>query len=137
MTTQTTTDSADFYALEQLLDDDERAYLHRVRDFMKSEVEPTVNRHWQRGSFPFEIVPGFRQLGLAGLPYRGYGCPGKSFLLDGMVAMELARTDPSIATFSGVHGGLSMGSIYLWAATNRSNGICPRWRATKRSVRSG
>jgi glutaryl-CoA dehydrogenase len=30
-----------------------------------------------------------------------------------MVAMELARTDPSIATFSGVHGGLSMGSIYL------------------------
>src|SRR3977135_1767455 len=30
-----------------------------------------------------------------------------------MVAMELARTDPSIATFSGVHGGLAMGSIYL------------------------
>jgi glutaryl-CoA dehydrogenase len=30
-----------------------------------------------------------------------------------MVAMELARTDPSIATFNGVHGGLAMGSIYL------------------------
>ena len=58
-------------------------------------------------------MPGFRQLGLAGLPYHGFGCPGRSFLLDGMVAMELARTDPSIATFSGVHGGLSMGSIYL------------------------
>jgi glutaryl-CoA dehydrogenase len=27
--------------------------------------------------------------------------------------MELARTDPSIATFFGVHGGLAMGSIYL------------------------
>jgi len=27
--------------------------------------------------------------------------------------MELARTDPSIATFSGVHSGLSMGTIYL------------------------
>jgi glutaryl-CoA dehydrogenase len=113
MSTATTTDSADFYALEELLDDDEQQYLHRVRDFMKSEVEPTVNQHWQRGSFPFEIVPGFRQLGLAGLPYHGFGCPGRSFLLDGMVAMELARTDPSIATFSGVHGGLSMGSIYL------------------------
>jgi glutaryl-CoA dehydrogenase len=113
MSTPTTTDSADFYALEGLLDDDEQEFLHRVRDFMKSEVEPTVNQHWQRGSFPFEIVPGFRQLGLAGLPYHGFGCPGRSFLLDGMVAMELARTDPSIATFSGVHGGLSMGSIYL------------------------
>jgi glutaryl-CoA dehydrogenase len=30
-----------------------------------------------------------------------------------MVAMELARVDPSIATFFGVHGGLAMGSIYL------------------------
>src|SRR5206468_10127670 len=34
-------------------------------------------------------------------------------LLDGMVAMELARVDSSIATFRGVHSGLAMGSIYL------------------------
>lgn len=27
--------------------------------------------------------------------------------------MELARVDPSIATFRGVHSGLAMGSIYL------------------------
>ena len=30
-----------------------------------------------------------------------------------MIALELARVDPSIATFMGVHGGLAMGSIYL------------------------
>ena len=30
-----------------------------------------------------------------------------------MIAMELARTDPSMSTFSGVHSGLAMGSIYL------------------------
>ena len=30
-----------------------------------------------------------------------------------MVAMELARVDPSIGTFMGVHGGLAMGSIQL------------------------
>lgn len=57
MSTRTATDYADFYELEALLDADEQEYLHSVRDFMKSEVEPTVNRHWQRGSFPFEIVP--------------------------------------------------------------------------------
>ncbi len=125
MSTVTTTDSADFYALESLLDDDEQDFLHRVRDFMKSEVEPSVNQHWQRGSFPFEIVPGFRQLGLAGLPYQGFGCPGRSFLLDGMVAMELARTDPSIATFAGVHGGLSMGSIYLCGSEEQKQRYLP------------
>src|SRR6188472_1964786 len=125
MSTATTTDSADFYALEDLLDAGEQEYLHRVRGFMKSEVEPAVNEHWQRGSFPFEIVPGFRQLGLAGLPYHGFGCPGRSFLLDGMVAMELARTDPSVATFSGVHGGLAMGSIYLCGSDEQRHRYLP------------
>jgi glutaryl-CoA dehydrogenase len=103
---------ADFYALELLLDDQDQALLHRVRSFMEKEVQPIINRYWTRAKFPHEILPGLRGLGIAGIPYDGYGCPGKSPLLDGMVAMELARTDPSIATFLGVHGGLAMGSIY-------------------------
>jgi glutaryl-CoA dehydrogenase len=104
---------ADFYALELLLDDRDRALLQRVRGFMEKEVQPIINRYWTRAKFPHELVPGLAELGIAGLPYAGYGCPGRSRLLDGMVAMELARTDPSIATFFGVHGGLAMGSIYL------------------------
>src|SRR6266511_3482701 len=104
---------ADFYALELLLDEEDRVLLHRVRGFMEKEVEPIINQYWTRAKFPHEILPGLAELGIAGLPYTGYGCPGKSPLLDGMVAMELARTDPSIATFNGVHGGLAMGSIYL------------------------
>jgi glutaryl-CoA dehydrogenase len=104
---------ADFYALELLLDEEDRALLHRVRAFMEKEVQPIINRYWTRAKFPHELLPGLGGLGIAGLPYSGYGCPGKSPLLDGMVAMELARTDPSIATFCGVHGGLAMGSIYL------------------------
>jgi glutaryl-CoA dehydrogenase len=104
---------ADFYALELLLDDQDRALLHRVRAFMEKEVQPIINRYWTRAKFPHELLPGMAELGIAGLPYAGYGCPGRDRLLDGMVAMELARTDPSIATFFGVHGGLAMGSIYL------------------------
>jgi glutaryl-CoA dehydrogenase len=76
-------------------------------------VQPIIDRYWTRAKFPHEILPGLGELGIAGLPYSGYGCAGKSPLLDGMVAMELARTDPSIATFNGVHSGLAMGSIYL------------------------
>jgi len=34
-------------------------------------------------------------------------------LLNGFIAMELARVDSSIATFWGVHTGLAAGSIYL------------------------
>jgi glutaryl-CoA dehydrogenase len=108
-----TTDPIDFYGLEMLLDDRDRELLHAVRDFGDKQVAPIINEHWTRASFPFELMAPLRDLGIAGLPYTGYGCPGRSFLLDGMIAMELATADPSIATFNGVHGGLSMGSIYL------------------------
>jgi len=107
------TADADFYHLELLLDDAERELLHRVRTFMEKEVAPVINRYWVAAQFPFELVPGLRDLGIAGLPYAGYGCGGARPLLDGLVALELARTDPSIATFMGVHGGLAMGSIYV------------------------
>ena len=105
--------TSDFYDLEALLDDDDRALLHRVRAFMDSQVEPVINEWWTRGKFPMDLIPGLAELGIAGTQYAGYGCPGRSPLTDGMIAMELSRGDPSISTFMGVHGGLAMGSIYL------------------------
>jgi alkylation response protein AidB-like acyl-CoA dehydrogenase len=105
--------TSDFYDLEALLDDDDRALLHRVRAFMDEQVEPVINDYWTRGKFPLELIPGLAELGIAGNPYTGYGCPGRSSLTDGMIAMELSRGDPSMATFMGVHGGLAMGTVYL------------------------
>ena len=67
---------ADFYGLEQLLGDAERDVLHRVRAFMEKEVAPVINRYWVTAQFPDELIPGLRGLGIAGLPYHGYGCPG-------------------------------------------------------------
>ena len=104
---------ADFYGLEQLLDDTGRDALQRTREFMTKEIEPVINHYWTREEFPHDLIPAFAGLGIAGTAYDGYGCPGGGPLLDGMIAMELARTDPSISTFMGVHSGLAMGSIYL------------------------
>ncbi|HUD77700.1 MAG TPA: acyl-CoA dehydrogenase family protein [Streptosporangiaceae bacterium] len=104
---------ADFYELEELLDDHDRQLVLRVRDFMEKSVAPVINHYWIREEFPHGLVPGLAELGIAGLACEGHGCPGGNSLLDGMIALELARVDPSIATFMGVHGGLAMGSIYL------------------------
>jgi glutaryl-CoA dehydrogenase len=104
---------ADFYALEQLLNPAERDQLLAVREFMEKSVAPVINHYWTREEFPFDLLPGLADLGIAGLACDGYGCPGGSMLLDGMIALELARVDSSIATFMGVHGGLAMGSVYL------------------------
>ena len=104
---------ADFYALEQLLDPAALKVIRRVREFMEESVAPIINQYWTREEFPHDLIPALAELGIAGMALDGYGCPGGGCLLDGMIALELARVDPSIATFMGVHGGLAMGSIYL------------------------
>jgi glutaryl-CoA dehydrogenase len=111
--TRTAITDGDFYLLERQLPAESRELLHRVREYMEKTVQPVINQYWTREEFPFDLVAGMGQLGIAGMGYSGYGCPGRDCLLDGMIAMELARVDSSIATFFGVHSGLAMGSIYL------------------------
>src|SRR6266567_2170282 len=106
--TRTAVTDADFYLIEQTLDDDGRQLLRRVREFMEKTVQPVINHYWTREEFPCDLMDG-----IPGRLFEGYGCPGGGFLLDGLIAMELARVDPSISTFFGVHGGLAMGSIFL------------------------
>lgn len=103
----------DFYHLGHTLTDAERALQLKVRAFMETEVKPLVNRYWQKGEFPFEIIPRLAELNICGVTYEGYGCPHLPFLMEGVLAMEMARVDSSIATFFGVQSGLAMGSIYL------------------------
>ncbi|HZR41684.1 MAG TPA: acyl-CoA dehydrogenase family protein, partial [Ktedonobacteraceae bacterium] len=103
----------DFYRISTILSEEDQALLQQVRAFMETEVAPIINHYWTREEFPHQILPGLAALNVVGLPYHGYGCPDKSALADGLMMMELARVDCSIATFMGVHSGLAMGSIYL------------------------
>ena len=116
----------DFYGIRDVLSQEDQEILRRVRSFMEQNVAPIINDYWMRDEFPYEILPGLKELGIAGTAYEGYGCPGKSTLLDGFVAMELARVDSSIATFFGVHGGLAMGSIYLCGSEEQKEHWLPQ-----------
>src|SRR3954467_9485514 len=105
--------NSDFYQLAAVLTADERAIVEKVRTYMDTKVQPIINKYWSEDAFPFELLPSFKELGLGGLGFEGYGCAGGSQRLFGFVAMELARVDASFCTFFGVHSGLAMGSIYL------------------------
>src|SRR6202142_632786 len=105
--------NGDFYQLIELLTPVEKALVAKVRAYMEAKVQPIINKYWSDDAFPFELLPSFKELGLGGLGYEGYGCAGGSQKLFGFVAMELARVDASFCTFFGVHSGLAMGSIYL------------------------
>jgi alkylation response protein AidB-like acyl-CoA dehydrogenase len=105
--------NVDFYELAETLPADELATLKQMREYMRSKVAPVINKYWAEDAFPFELLPGLKQLNIMGAGMNGYECRGGSALLFGLIEMELARFDASIATFVGVHSGLAMGSIYL------------------------
>lgn len=102
----------DFYDLSAKLSPQEREIQLKVRDFMESEVEPIANEYWQKAEFPVHLIPKMAELDVCGLTLEGYGCPNKSNVLQGFIAQEMARIDPSFSTFFGVQSGLAMGSIY-------------------------
>jgi alkylation response protein AidB-like acyl-CoA dehydrogenase len=105
--------NVDFYELAETLPAEEQAVLKQVRTFMETKVAPIITKYWVEDAFPFELLPAIKELNIGGVGWKGYGCRGGSGLLAGLVAMEMARFDASIATFAAVHSGLAMGSIYL------------------------
>jgi glutaryl-CoA dehydrogenase len=103
----------DYYQMDALLTDEEREIRDRVRAFCDREVVPIINDYWERGEFPFELIPKMAELNIAGGTIEGYGCPGMSIVASGLVGMELSRGDGSVSTFYGVHSGLAMTSIHM------------------------
>jgi glutaryl-CoA dehydrogenase len=122
--------NSDFYQLAETLPAEELAVVKQVRAFMETKVAPIITKYWSEDSFPFELLPAIKELGIGGIAMQGYGCRGGSTLLFGLVAMEMARFDASIATFFGVHNGLAMGSIYLGGSEEQKQKWLPamaRW----------
>jgi len=105
--------NSDFFDLVETLPAEELAVVKQVRTFMETKVAPIITKYWVEDAFPFELLPALKELNLGGVGLQGYGCRGGSGLLAGLVAMEMARVDTSVATFFGVHSGLAMSSIYL------------------------
>jgi glutaryl-CoA dehydrogenase len=123
--------NGDFYDVAALLSPEEQAIRARVRDFMAREVAPIANDCWLRGEFPHQLIPGLAELDIAGLTFKGYGMPARSWLLEGMIAEEIARVDVSTSTFFGVQSGLAMGSIYLCGSEEQKSTYLPPMRRFK------
>ncbi len=116
----------DFYGLDELLTDREREMRDRVRQWCDTEVAPAAAGYWERAEFPVELAKGYGRLGIAGASIVGNGCPGVSFLAEGVIAAELARGDGSIATLNAVHSGLAMTTIAMLGSEEQQARYLPR-----------
>ncbi len=118
--------ATDFYGIDELLTDDERAVRDRVRQWCDTEVAPAAAGYWDRAEFPVELAAGYGRLGIAGGSITGDGCPGLSPLAEGMIAAELARGDGSISTLNAVHSGLAMTTIAMLGSAEQRARYLPR-----------
>src|SRR5260370_35868909 len=93
----------DYFLMTDQLAEDELRLLHRVRKFAETEVLPIVSPYWERGEFPFELVPKLAELNIVGDTMVGYGTTPMSAVGSGLLPYERRRGDGSSATFVAVH----------------------------------
>lgn len=113
--------SADFLQTHTYLSDQEQQSLAQLRAFLAEQAAPHVNSWWRDSTFPTGLLKEFAAGGWFRHAYSQTRPFENSALYRGMMAVELARVDASLATFFGVHTGLAMGSIMLCGSDAQRN----------------
>ncbi|MEN9785321.1 MAG: Glutaryl-CoA dehydrogenase [Pseudomonadota bacterium] len=122
----TTFEGLDFYNLDRLLTDEEKAVRDAVRGWVDENVIPIIEEHCRNGTFPRHLVAQMGEMGLLGVNLAGYGCPGMSNVAYGLVAQELERGDSGIRSFASVQTSLCMYPIHAFGTEEQKNRYLPK-----------
>jgi glutaryl-CoA dehydrogenase len=107
----------DFYNIDSVLSEEERAVRDSVRAFVDDKVLPIIGTAYVEGRFPKELIPEMAELGVLGanLPEE-YGCAGLNNVAYGLIMQELERGDSGVRSFASVQGALAMYPIYAFGS---------------------
>jgi glutaryl-CoA dehydrogenase len=111
-----TLDIDDPYDVDALLGQDERLVRRTVRAFVSERALPVIAAHFERGTFPRELIPAMAELGLLGMHLTGYGCAGASATAYGVACEELEACDSALRSFISVQGSLTMFAIWAYGS---------------------
>src|SRR5437773_1320228 len=114
-----TAPSLDYYAIEELLTDEERAARDRARRFAQDEVlQEAVPRH-RAARFPEHLAPRMGALGFYAPQLREHGCAGLSYTAYGLIMQELERADSGLRSLASVQGSLVIYAIYTFGTAEQ------------------
>ncbi|HWL87978.1 MAG TPA: acyl-CoA dehydrogenase family protein [Polyangiaceae bacterium] len=116
----------DFFDLSRHLLPEERNIRDTVRAFVDARVLPVIGEHFERGTFPMELIPEIASLGLLGCNLQGYGCAGLSDVGYGLVMQELERGDSGVRSFASVQGSLVMYPIHAFGSEEQKERYLPK-----------
>src|SRR5437660_1533603 len=120
----------DFFNIDSLLSEEERAVRDSVRRFVDERVLPIIGQCYVDGRFPKEIVPEMASLGVLGanLPEE-YGCAGLNNVAYGLIMQELERGDSGVRSFASVQGALCMYPIFQFGSEEQKRKWLPEMAA--------
>jgi glutaryl-CoA dehydrogenase len=116
-------ETVDFYRIDDLLTEEERLVRSTVSRFVDQRFLPIVADHYERASFPMEIIPELARLGVFGMHLQGYGAAGMSNVMYGLACQELERGDSGLRSFVSVQGSLCMFPIHRYGSEDQKQ----RW----------
>ncbi len=117
----------DFYNIDSVLSEEERAVRDSVRRFVDERVLPIIGDAYVQGRFPKELIPEMGELGVFGanLP-EVYGCAGLNNVQYGLIMQELERGDSGVRSFASVQGALAMYPIYAFGSEAQKHAHLPK-----------
>ncbi len=120
----------DYYAIDDLLEPEEKLVRATARQFVEREFLPVVTEHFRHGTFPVELTRRIAALGFFGanLPQE-YGCAGLNNVAYGLINQELERGDSGLRSFVSVQSGLVMYPIYSFGSEAQKRHWLPRLAA--------
>ncbi len=122
----------DYYNLDSLLSEDEVLVRNTVREFVEDNVLPSIEKHYEEGTFPMDLVPKMAELGLFGatLPAK-YGCAELNNVSYGLMMQELERGDSGVRSFASVQSGLVMYPIFTFGTEEQKDHWLPQLASGK------
>jgi glutaryl-CoA dehydrogenase len=113
-------------SIDHLLDEDERLTWKAARDFCERRIAPEIEKHYELGTFPRELIGEFAKMGFLGAPLEGYGCAGMNPVAYGLTMIELERQDSGIRSFCSVQTALAMWPIYTYGTEQQRERWLPK-----------
>jgi glutaryl-CoA dehydrogenase len=116
----------DYFRVESLLTEAERRFRDKIRKFVDEECMPRIVDHFDKGTFPMELIPKMADLGLFGLHVDGYSCKKMSYIVYGLICQELGRCDSGLRALVSVQNSLAMYPLSVFGSEEQKRGWLPK-----------
>ncbi len=117
----------DYYLLDDLLSDEQKLIRDTAREWVKKEVSPIIEDHYEKATFPMHLLSGLGEIGAFG-PYIPveYGGAGLDHISYGIIMQELERCDSGLRSTASVQSSLVMYPIWKYGSEEQKLRFLPK-----------